>query len=74
MKSLRQGAVGLAIWVPSVTNQPKERDPYSRGHGYSSVSPVEERSDGGNDLELSIVGGNTNLEIDEDAILDELKV
>ncbi|CAA7407878.1 unnamed protein product [Spirodela intermedia] len=74
------GAVGLAIWVPSVTNQPKEREAYSRGHGYSTVSPVEEkneavlRSDGGDDLELSIVGGNTSLEIDEDAILDELKV
>ncbi|PNY04385.1 chloride channel protein CLC-f-like, partial [Trifolium pratense] len=71
------GAVGLAIWVPSVTNQAKESDaPDKRkvSRGYSSISHTEDNDDG-HGLELCIVGDGSELEeIDEDLFLDSLKV
>ncbi|XP_028752706.1 LOW QUALITY PROTEIN: chloride channel protein CLC-f, partial [Neltuma alba] len=77
------GAVGLAIWVPSVTNQSKENDvPDSRSlaRGYSSLAA--EDNDGGNwrqtngdGLELSVVGNAGDHEaIDEELLLENLKV
>lgn len=72
-----QGAVGLAIWVPSVTNQAKESDipdKRSLSRGYSSISRSEDNDDG-NGLELCIVGEGSELEeIDEELFLDNLKV
>ncbi|MQM19165.1 hypothetical protein Taro_052165, partial [Colocasia esculenta] len=82
------GAVGLAIWVPSVTNQSKDGEApeakghgHGHGHGYSSISASEEKnetvwrqSSGANDVELSIVEGDRSQEMDVDTILDELKV
>lgn len=72
------GAVGLAIWVPSVTNQPKESEasePRGASRGYSSVSPTEDKHEDiwkrdvdGNGLELSVIGTT------EDTLLDDLKV
>lgn len=81
---LLQGAVGLAIWVPSVANQPKESetaDTRSPGKGYSSLPVIEggggntgRRADG-SDIELSAVEKAVDCSIvDEDAILDDLKV
>ncbi|KAK2385865.1 chloride channel protein CLC-f [Trifolium repens] len=71
------GAVGLAIWVPSVANQAKESDaPDKRkmSRGYSSISHTEDNDDG-NGLELCIVGDGSELEeIDEELLLDNLKV
>lgn len=78
------GAVGLAIWVPSVTNQTKESDaPDTRNlaKGYSSISHAEDdegnwrQGNDGNGLELCIVGDAADLEeIDEELLLDNLKV
>nr|DAD23746.1 TPA_asm: hypothetical protein HUJ06_025209 [Nelumbo nucifera] len=79
------GAVGLAIWVPSITNQPKETDVSdTRGpaRGYSPLSPVEDkneaiwrRTDGGNDFELSSIANVVGHEIDNEyMLLDDLKV
>ncbi|KAK9268379.1 hypothetical protein L1049_000128 [Liquidambar formosana] len=79
------GAVGLAIWVPSVTNQAKETEPSdsrSLARGYSFLSPVENknegiwrRTDGGDDLELSAIGNGADHEaINEDVLLEDLKV
>ncbi|XP_078443437.1 chloride channel F isoform X2 [Wolffia australiana] len=74
------GAVGLAIWVPSVTNLSKGRELYSHGHGYGTVASAEEKHDdllrtvGGHDLELAIVGGDPVEDINEGLILDEIKV
>ncbi|CAI9283431.1 unnamed protein product [Lactuca saligna] len=71
------GAVGLAIWVPSVANQSKEGE---RGGGYAMLSPVDKfenwRQTGeSDDLELCIMGPDENHEaIDEDIILEDLKV
>ncbi|XP_068641654.1 chloride channel protein CLC-f-like [Aristolochia californica] len=74
------GAVGLAIWVPSVTNQSKETelsDTRALGRAYSSLSIDEDkggstwkRSDDGNNVELSAV---ENI-IHDDSVLDDLKV
>ncbi|KAL8137553.1 hypothetical protein V2J09_003554 [Rumex salicifolius] len=78
------GAVGLAIWVPSVANQRSKTDAHetkNSGKGYSPVSRHEAEEipnrDTGDDnhLELSIIGssalhGATN----EDVILEDLKV
>lgn len=76
-----QGAVGLAIWVPSVANQPKETealDTRASGHGYSSLSPVEDKSESiwrRNDVELPVLENAVDHEaVGEDAILDPLKV
>lgn len=73
------GAVGLAIWVPSVANQSKEGDGSVKG-GYAMLSPVDKfenwRQTGeSDDLELCIMGPDDNHEaIDEDIILEDLKV
>lgn len=80
-----QGAVGLAIWVPSVTKQTKEiesSDKRGLARGYTSLSPSERKDgtswrydNGDNDLELSEVvtpsGHESNY---EDNILEDLKV
>lgn len=79
------GAVGLAIWVPSVVNQPNNGEPFgfrAPMRGYSSISPQDKsssilrRSDVLDDLEL------TNLQTDlgnngtckDEMLLDDLKV
>ncbi|KAK8542564.1 hypothetical protein V6N13_136864 [Hibiscus sabdariffa] len=63
------GAVGLAIWVPSVANQHKETeasDSRNSARGYSSVSAAEE---------LSVMEKAADLEVlDEDIVLEELRV
>ncbi|KAL5802056.1 hypothetical protein ACOSQ4_030361 [Xanthoceras sorbifolium] len=79
------GAVGLAIWVPSVTNQAKETeasDTRTLARGYSSLSPHEDKNegtwrriDGAEDLELSIIENDADWEsINEDLLLEEIKV
>lgn len=74
------GAVGLAIWVPSVANQSKESDGSDSRRGYSMLSPVDKfetwrQTGDGDDLELCIMGPDDNHEpIDEDIILEDLKV
>ena len=80
-----QGAVGLAIWVPSVANQGKENeasDARSLGRGYSSLRPAEDkdeaswrRRNNAGDRELSVMENTAYSEaIDEDTLLEELKV
>ncbi|XP_039012271.1 chloride channel protein CLC-f-like isoform X2 [Hibiscus syriacus] len=63
------GAVGLAIWVPSVANQHKETDASdsrNSARGYSSVSAAEE---------LSVIEKASDLEaLDEDMLLEDLRV
>ncbi|KAK0600609.1 hypothetical protein LWI29_016631 [Acer saccharum] len=79
------GAVGLAIWVPSVANQAKETeasDTRTLARGYSSLSPHEDKNegtwrriDGDEDLELSVIENDADCEaINEDLILEEIKV
>ncbi|KAI8010872.1 Chloride channel protein CLC-f [Camellia lanceoleosa] len=79
------GAVGLAIWVPSVTNQSKvteASDKRSLNRGYSALSPTKDKNEvtwrqaeGGNNLELCVIGNGENQEaIDEDIILEDLNV
>lgn len=80
-----QGAVGLAIWVPSVTKQTKEiesSDKRGPARGYTSLSPSEHK-DGApwrfgnddNDLELSEVVNPSDRESNyEDNLLEDLKV
>lgn len=79
------GAVGLAIWVPSVTNQAKESDTPDTSNSarvYSPVSLAEDDNEGNwrrandeHDLELAVVGDGTDLEaIDKELLLDNLKV
>ncbi|KAJ0586030.1 putative chloride channel, voltage gated, chloride channel, core [Helianthus annuus] len=72
------GAVGLAIWVPSVANQSKESDTKK---GYTMLSPVDkfetwrQTTGDADDLELCIMGPDGNHEsVDEDIILEDLKV
>ncbi|XP_076929620.1 chloride channel protein CLC-f-like [Bidens hawaiensis] len=72
------GAVGLAIWVPSVANQSKESDTKK---GYSMLSPVDkfeswrQTTGDSDDLELCVMGPDGNHEsVDEDIILEDLKV
>lgn len=76
------GAVGLAIWVPSVANLSKGcygMETSANGHGYSSLSFPGEKDDpvwrDGDNLELSIL--ETDMQshrIYNEALLDELKV
>ncbi|KAL6975112.1 hypothetical protein U1Q18_023907 [Sarracenia purpurea var. burkii] len=84
-QGLHKGAVGLAIWVPSVTNQSMENEAFdtrSSMRGYSALSPTGDKNRGTwrqggdeNELELPVMGNNANLEaIDEDIILEDLKV
>lgn len=78
------GAVGLAIWVPSVTNQHSGTNTLTRSltRDYSAVSPTEDKNDdvwraveNGNDLELAVMGNVENLEVvDEDIFLENIKV
>lgn len=81
----KQGAVGLAIWVPSVTNESKEAEATENSsRGYAAVSPSENenkegiwrRDSEGNDLELSVVGNSSNHEAigSELCILEAMKV
>lgn len=80
-----QGAVGLAIWVPSVVNQSGTKDTFeatSPRHGYSSLLPPTDRNEtdlrrqDGDDVELAILDvdpyhyGSNN----EEMLLDDLKV
>ncbi|KAI0503983.1 hypothetical protein KFK09_014930 [Dendrobium nobile] len=76
------GAVGLAIWVPSVANLSKDCyvvETSANGRGYSSLSFSEEKNDtvwrDGDDLELSVLETEMQLHgIYNEALLDELKV
>ncbi|KAG2653593.1 chloride channel protein CLC-f-like isoform X1 [Panicum virgatum] len=78
------GAVGLAIWVPSVVNQPNDNEPSgfrTPRRGYSSISSEDrngssKRADGADDLELSIIqsGINNYGTYNEEMLLDDLKV
>ncbi|XP_052207401.1 chloride channel protein CLC-f isoform X3 [Diospyros lotus] len=79
------GAVGLAIWVPSVTKPSKEMeasDTRSLTRDYSPISHSEDKHNGiwrragdRNELELSVLGNGENHEaFDEDSILEDLKV
>lgn len=75
------GAVGLAIWVPSVANQSKDCDSSeirAPGRGYSSLSTAEAKNDsiwrqadGADSLELSVLERGI---INEDILLDDVKV
>ncbi|KAI3686120.1 hypothetical protein L1987_79792 [Smallanthus sonchifolius] len=74
------GAVGLAIWVPSVANQSKEGEGSDTKKGYSMLLPVDKceiwrQTGDADDLELCIMGPDGNHEsVDEDIILEYLKV
>lgn len=76
------GAVGLAIWVPSVTNQgidTESTDSRNSTRGYSFVSPRDDAEDrgtrGGEHLELSVMkDANISRSIDGEILLDGLKV
>lgn len=76
------GAVGLAIWVPSVANQGNETestDSRNPTRGYSFVSPRDDAEDPdkgtGDHLELSVMKDSHFLRsIDEEVSLDGLKV
>ncbi|KAL2895140.1 Chloride channel protein CLC-f [Bienertia sinuspersici] len=77
------GAVGLAIWVPSVTNLGNETEPHDARNtrGYSFISPrddadAEDRGVGGGEhLELSVINdANILRSADGDVLLDGLKV
>ncbi|GAB2279771.1 hypothetical protein Dimus_014410 [Dionaea muscipula] len=74
------GAVGLAIWVPSVANQGNETEP-SGGRGYSFVPPLEDKGHlyegcrDGDHLELSVISNGIFHEAaDENVLLEDLKV
>ncbi|KAG6387506.1 hypothetical protein SASPL_152698 [Salvia splendens] len=79
------GAVGLAIWVPSVTTQPKESEALNTKispRGYSAVSPSEDKDDDvwrrtshRNDIELSAIENfSGHKQIDVDILLENMKV
>ncbi|KAL7143003.1 hypothetical protein ABFS83_08G162100 [Erythranthe nasuta] len=79
------GAVGLAIWVPSVTTQPKETevsDTKSSPHGYSVVSPSEDKNEDirrqngeRDDIELTVIRSFSDYQpIDIDILLENMKV
>lgn len=80
------GAVGLAIWVPSVTIQTKvseASDTKGLPRGYSVLSPVEDKNEEDTwrqngeekDVELSVIGNSSNHELmDADILLEDLKV
>ena len=74
----------MAIWVPSVVNQPNDIEPSgfrTPRRGYSSVSSEDrngssKRADGADDLELSIIQSDINNygTYNEEMLLDDLKV
>ncbi|KAL0310889.1 UNVERIFIED_CONTAM: Chloride channel protein CLC-f [Sesamum angustifolium] len=79
------GAVGLAIWVPSVTTPAKETevsDTKSTARGYHVVSPVEGENEGiwrqtgeRDDIELSLICTSSNYQpTDIDILLETMKV
>lgn len=77
------GAVGLAIWVPSIANQGCQNETQTKnsGKGYSPVSPHEAEpianrdTSGDNHLELSVIGNSAlNGVTSEDILLEDLKV
>ncbi|KAM6552439.1 hypothetical protein CsatB_013201 [Cannabis sativa] len=79
------GAVGLAIWVPSVANVGKDAEASDKptlGRGYSSLSPNEDkdeagwrRNNNGDDRELSVIEKAAYSEAaNEDILLEDLKV
>ncbi|CAM0912223.1 unnamed protein product [Alopecurus aequalis] len=77
------GAVGLAIWVPSVLSHSSNKEMFeatSPRHGYSSLLPPAERSetDGrrpdADDVELAILEDDYYGSNSEEMLLDELKV
>ncbi|XP_020083055.1 chloride channel protein CLC-f [Ananas comosus] len=79
------GAVGLAIWVPSVTNQPMDEPLESRlpGRGYSSLTSADDKNealwrgpDRGDDLELTMLctDAPNHETYDVEMLLDDLKV
>uniref|UniRef100_A0A0E0CQS8 Chloride channel protein n=1 Tax=Oryza meridionalis TaxID=40149 RepID=A0A0E0CQS8_9ORYZ len=77
------GAVGLAIWVPSVVNQPKDGEPSrfrTPRRGYSSLSSEDRnskswrRGDCVNDLELTSLRTDNYDTYNEEMLLDDLKV
>ncbi|XP_010542481.1 PREDICTED: chloride channel protein CLC-f-like [Tarenaya hassleriana] len=70
------GAVGLAIWVPSVANQGKEGDASDVRNtvvrrGYTSVSSNEHKNEA---LELSVMENANHKSLDEETILEGFKV
>ncbi|KAJ3694632.1 hypothetical protein LUZ60_000009 [Juncus effusus] len=74
------GAVGLAIWVPSVTNQSKDEslsDLRSPRRGYSSLSFSDDRNleRRAGDLELSVLQNDTHFFVNnsDETLLDDLK-
>ncbi|XP_075494659.1 chloride channel protein CLC-f-like [Primulina tabacum] len=79
------GAVGLAIWVPSVTAQPKQNevsDTRRSPRGYGVLSPVEDKNEDiwrqngeGDDIELSVIGNSSSHQSkDIEMLLENLKV
>ncbi|KAL8509732.1 hypothetical protein ACS0TY_016805 [Phlomoides rotata] len=77
------GAVGLAIWVPSVAAQPKETDTSATKttRSYSAISPTEDKNDEigrqngeRDDIELSVIGSSNYSQRDLDILLDNMKV
>uniref|UniRef100_A0A1J3IUQ3 Chloride channel protein n=1 Tax=Noccaea caerulescens TaxID=107243 RepID=A0A1J3IUQ3_NOCCA len=79
------GAVGLAIWVPSVVNQGKESESSegrSTGRGYSSLTPSDRKTEGvwrnadnADSLELTVIENpDHKYFLDEETILEDLKV
>ena len=74
----------MAIWVPSVVNQPNDNEPSgfrTPRRGYSSVSLEDrngssKRADVADDLELSIIQSDVNNygTYNEEMLLDDLKV
>lgn len=67
-----------------MANQAKETDASDKrtlARGYSSLSPMEDknevlwrRTDGGDELELSVVENSADSEAAEEMLLEELKV
>ncbi|XP_073025905.1 chloride channel protein CLC-f-like isoform X4 [Primulina eburnea] len=79
------GAVGLAIWVPSLTTQQKETEVSDTKHSplaYSILSPSEDKSEDTrritgerDDIELSIIGNAGTYQLTEvESLLENLKV
>ncbi|KAF5727867.1 Chloride channel F isoform 2 [Tripterygium wilfordii] len=78
------GAVGLAIWVPSVANQSRETeasDAHGSTRGYASLSATEDKNeltwgrvDNGDDLDLSVMHNTDHESVTEDVVLEDLKV
>ncbi|KAG9136525.1 hypothetical protein Leryth_014372 [Lithospermum erythrorhizon] len=79
------GAVGLAIWVPSLANQPKEGeavDAKKSSPGYSIISPADEKYESSsrrpsdeNGLELTdMENSNSDDLFEEDILIENFKV